>query len=67
MASGRMLSSRISTDARVQKLPCATARLLFSWMIAHADNCGRLRGDAAYVRVTVLPHEPGVADADVEA
>jgi hypothetical protein len=60
-----MLSPKISTDARVRQLPCAEARLLFTWALAHADNLGRMRSEAAYVRATVLPHEPGVTDEKV--
>jgi hypothetical protein len=66
MARARMLSKTISTDARVRELPCPGARLLFTWMIAHADNCGRMRAEAAYVRATVVPHEQGVTDENVE-
>lgn len=62
-----MLSPTISTDARVRDLPCMGARLLFSWMIAHADNLGRMRGEPAYVRATVIPHEPGATDEDVSS
>lgn len=65
MAERRMLAKRISTDARVRALPSATARLLFTWMIPHADNGGRLRAEPAYVRALVMPHEPNVSDADV--
>ncbi len=60
-----MVSPRISTDQRVRELPCVAARLLFTWMIAHADNCGRLRAEAAYVRARVIPHEPEVSESDV--
>lgn len=60
-----MLSASISTDARVRELPNAVARLLFTWGIAHADNCGRMRAEPAYVRAAVLPHEPDVTDSDV--
>lgn len=60
-----MLAKRISTDARVRELPCPTARLLFTWMIAHADNAGRLRAEPLYVRATVIPNEPEASDADV--
>jgi hypothetical protein len=65
VARGRMLSSKISTDAKVRDLPCATARLLFTWMIAHADSCGRLRAEPALVRSQVLPHEQDVTAKDV--
>jgi len=65
MAERRMLAKRISTDSRVRQLPCPMAKLLFTWMIAHADNAGRLRAEPLYVRATVIPNESGVGDADV--
>lgn len=30
-------------------------KLLFTWMIAHADDEGRLRGEPAYIKATVVP------------
>src|SRR5262245_46032032 len=66
MARARMLSKTISTDTKVRELPSAAARLLFTWMIAHADNLGRMRAEAGFVRAAVIPHELGVTDADVE-
>lgn len=51
----RMLSWRISEDAAVQSLPNDTARLLFTWMIPHADNLGRLRGEPEWVLATIFP------------
>jgi hypothetical protein len=65
VARARMLSKTISTDDRVAQLPCPVARLLFSWLIAHADNCGRLRAEPGLVRNLVLPRESGVTDQDV--
>jgi hypothetical protein len=60
-----MVSSSISTDARVRALPCAQARLLFTWALTHADNLGRMRAEPGFVRAVVLPHEDAT-DADVE-
>lgn len=31
------------------------AKLLFTWMIAHADDEGRLRGETDYIKATVVP------------
>jgi len=59
-----MLSWQISIDERVAKLP-PLGQLLFTWMIAHADNCGLLRAEPAAVRATILPHHPKVTDKDV--
>jgi hypothetical protein len=40
--------------------------LLFTWMIAHADNTGRLRGEPSFMKAVVVPYVPGVTEADVE-
>ena len=61
-ARGRMLSWTISKDGRVARLSCPLAKLLYSWMIAHADNLGRMPGEPAEVRATVIPREPEVTD-----
>ena len=61
-----MVSSSISTDAKVRELPCGNAMLLFSWMIAHADNLGRLRGEPFYLKAVVVPYVPDVTEHDVE-
>jgi len=65
VARARMLSKKISTDSRVAQLSGPLARLLFTWMIPHADSLGRLRGEPAYLRTLVIPHEPHVTDQDV--
>jgi hypothetical protein len=62
-----MVSASISTDARVRELSCAGARLLFTWMIPHADNMGRMIGNPLQIRATVIPFEPDVTDQMVEA
>ncbi len=54
MAKARMLHGSISRSIQVNKL-CLPARLLFSWMIAHADDEGRIKGDPDYIRATVVP------------
>jgi len=60
-----MLAWRISKDRKVAALSCPTARLLYTWMIAHADNLGRMDGDPEMVRLNVIPLEPGVRTEDV--
>jgi hypothetical protein len=52
-----MLSWKVSTDPRVAALSCDSARLLYTWMIAHADNLGRLHGEPEHVRASILPHQ----------
>ncbi|OIP58158.1 MAG: hypothetical protein COX79_01815 [Candidatus Levybacteria bacterium CG_4_10_14_0_2_um_filter_36_16] len=54
MAKARMLHKKISVSTQVNKL-YLPARLLFTWMIAHADDEGRLKGDADYIRAIVVP------------
>lgn len=54
MAKARMLHGKISLSAQVNRLSLP-ARLLFTWMIAHADDEGRLKGDPECVKATVVP------------
>lgn len=54
MAKARMLHKTISTSLQVNKLSLPS-RLLFTWMIAHADDDGRMRGDPEYIKATVVP------------
>lgn len=49
-----MLHKKISISGQVNKLTLP-ARLLFTWMIAHADDEGRLKGDPEYIKATVVP------------
>lgn len=50
----RMLHAKISTSLQVDNLS-EPAQLLFTWMIAHADDEGRLKGDAKSVKAMVVP------------
>ncbi|HUW21125.1 MAG TPA: hypothetical protein VMW41_00480 [Candidatus Bathyarchaeia archaeon] len=54
MAKARMLHTKISVSIQVNRLTLP-ARLLFSWMIPHADDEGRLKGDPEYIKATVTP------------
>lgn len=49
-----MLHKKISLSLQVNRLSLP-ARLLFTWMICHADDEGRLKGDPEYVKATVVP------------
>jgi len=51
----RMLHAKISISLQVSKLSNDSARLLHSWMITHADDEGRLRGEPEYIKATVVP------------
>ena len=55
MPRGRFISKEISLDEKVNALSDDTARLLFTWLIAHLDCEGRLHGDAMTVKSIVFP------------
>lgn len=55
MPRGRFLSKDISLDEKVNALSDDTARLLFTWLIAHLDCEGRLHGDPTTVKSIVFP------------
>ncbi len=54
MAERRMLSKTISTSRKVNRLGDRTA-LLYTWLIPHTDDYGRMEGDAMSVKAKVLP------------
>lgn len=54
MAKARMLHRSISTSSQVNRLSLP-ARLLFTWMIPHADDDGRLKGEPEYIKATAVP------------
>ncbi len=59
MANRRMISKSISVSAQVNSLT-VFGKLLFTWMIPHADDYGRMSGNARVVRALVCP----MADED---
>ena len=54
MAERRMISKVISISEKVNSLSLF-GRLLYTWMIPHADDFGRLPGSPAKVRALVVP------------
>ncbi len=54
MAKARMLHKKISVSLQVNRL-ILPARLLFTWMIPHADDEGKMKGDPEFIRATVVP------------
>lgn len=54
MAKARMLHKSISVSIQVNKMS-SEARLLFTWLIAHADDEGRIHGECEYIRAVVVP------------
>lgn len=55
MAEKRMLSKVISVSEKVNTLPEIFDMLLFTWMIPHADDYGRLPGSPAKIKALVVP------------
>lgn len=54
MAKARMLHKKISTSLQINNLPLPV-RLLFTWLIPHADDEGRLKGEPQFIKATVIP------------
>lgn len=54
MAKARMLHKSISTSSQVNGLSLP-ARLLFTWLIPHTDDEGKLKGNPEYVKALVVP------------
>jgi len=65
MASGRMLLKKISKSKPVNQLSCDTARLLFTWMLAHLDCNGAIQADPVLVKNTVFPWREDIKVKDV--
>jgi hypothetical protein len=65
MASGRILKSQISLSEQVNDLSLHSA-LLFTWMITHADDFGRMRGSSRKVKAQVVPMRDDFTAAKVE-
>lgn len=64
MANRRMINKSISTSEQVNSLPLE-CQLLFTWMITHADDDGKMKGSAPTVRGLVFPMKEYSVD-DVE-
>src|SRR5487761_2456008 len=55
MAERRTIAKKISVSEQVNSLSTDFARLLFTWMIPHADDYGVLSGSAWSIRSLVIP------------
>lgn len=64
-ARGRMLAWRISESVKVDKLPDDTARLLYTWLIAHCDNVGRFHGEPGQILAIVFPKRHDITSGQV--
>ncbi len=67
MARGRFIDNKIVLSKQVNSLSDDTCRLLFTWMITFADKEGRLFGDPAVIRGTILPRNEKITIKKVEA
>ena len=54
MAKARMVHNKISRSLEVGELSIE-GQLLFTWLITHADDDGRIIGDLRYIKITVVP------------
>jgi hypothetical protein len=59
-----MLAPTISTSDRVNELSLKAA-LLFTWMIAHCDDQGRMSGDAKRIKALVVPLREDISEVEI--
>ncbi len=78
MAQGRMIQRRISQNKDLPRLLSlvnermggahgAQAVILYTWCIAHLDVEGRMHGDPAVVKGTVVPRFGSISETDIDA
>ena len=65
MASGRMLRSQISTSSQVNDLSLKAA-LLFTWLVSHVDDFGRMSGNPRRIKALVVPMRDDITSKDTE-
>lgn len=63
---GRIVYPELSDSRRVARLGIVGA-LLWTWLIPHCNDQGRLQGGASALRGRLVPHFEGISDGDVEA
>lgn len=63
-ARARMLAPSISVSPRVNGLSLKST-LIYTWLIAHADDQGRMAGDAATIKGIVCPLQREISVDDV--
>lgn len=66
MAEKRMLSKVISSSEKVNDLPDFFCMLLYTWMIPHADDFGRLVGSPRKIKAVVVPMMEHVTSDQVD-
>lgn len=66
MAVGRILKTQISLSEQVNDLSLKAA-LLFTWMIPHADDFGRLPDSSRRIKAMVAPMRDDISCVDVDS
>jgi hypothetical protein len=67
MADGRMLKKLISTSKKLANLKTDSARLLYTWILPHADIQGRFSGEPDIVKGSIVPRLKTMDYENVEA
>ncbi|MGN6347073.1 MAG: conserved phage C-terminal domain-containing protein [Candidatus Nitrosocosmicus sp.] len=65
MATGRMVRNQISVSPQVNDLSLKGA-LLFTWLIPHADDFGRLYANPRRIKAKVVPMRDDITSQDIE-
>ena len=63
-ARGRMLWGSISTSERVNRLSLKAA-LLYTWLLPHADDQGRMSGSPATIKAVVVPMQRDITESEI--
>lgn len=64
-ARARMIAPTISVSDRVNRIPLKAA-LIYTWMIPHADDQGRMNGTPEIVKAIVVPLRTDITVDDVK-
>lgn len=65
MAEGRMLKKIISKSRRLAELKSDSARLLYTWLLAHLDIEGRFSADPYVIKGIVFPRIKSITPAKI--
>lgn len=64
MASGRMIRSQISLSPQVNDL-CLKGALLFTWLIPHVDDYGRVNADPRRIKAKIVPMRDDIPSSEI--
>jgi uncharacterized phage protein (TIGR02220 family) len=65
MATGRMLRAKISVSPQVNDLSLKSA-LIFTWIIPHVDDYGRLNADPRRLKAIIVPMREDITIDDIK-